>query len=122
MKKVIVMAVVGASMLVACKTSKKTAETAKVEAAPDCNGTNFSFVADIKPIMERHCTSCHGEGGADGLNLNNKSDAVKAANKGELLGTIKWHKGYPKMPAGGADQLDKATIDKIECWISNGMK
>ncbi|MFY9307462.1 MAG: cytochrome c [Bacteroidia bacterium] len=121
MKKVIVMAFAGIAIFAACKTAKKPAETVKTEKAPDCNGTNFSYVADIKPIMEQHCTSCHGEGGADGLNFNNKSDIVKAANKGELLGTIKWHSGFPQMPPNGV-QLDKASIDKIECWISNGMK
>lgn len=126
MKKILIITLVGTALITACKTAKKPTETAKTETTkaettPNCSGTNFSFEADIKPIMEQYCTSCHGYGGADGLNLNNKSDLVKAANKGELLGTIKWHKGYPKMPEGG-DQLDKSTIDKIECWISNGMK
>lgn len=126
MKKVTVAALVGIALITACKTAKKPIETAKTETqktetAPSCGGTSFSFDAHIKPIMEQYCTSCHGYAGAGGLNFNNKSDVVKAANKGELLGTIKWHKGYPKMPEGG-DQLDKASIDKIECWISNGMK
>lgn len=121
MKKIVVMAFAGLALMAACKTTTKTAETAKAEAAPNCDGTNFSYVADIKPIMEQYCTSCHGEDGAAGLNFNNKSDIVKAANKGELLGTIKWHSGFPQMPPSGV-QLTKATIDKIECWISNGMK
>ena len=45
----------------------------------------------------------------------------KAALNGELLGTIKHQKGYPKMPAF-KEKLDQASIDKIECWINNGMK
>lgn len=124
MKKILLFTVVGIVGLAACKTSKNAGtsktEPVKVEAPLNCNGTNFSFIMDIQPIMDQHCISCHGEGGADGLNFNNKSDLVKAANKGELLGTIKWHSGYPQMPPNG-DQLDKATIDKIECWIKNGM-
>lgn len=125
MKKIVLFSIIGATAIIACKTTK-IAENTKVDSEKvgvplNCNGTNFSFSTDIKPIMDQYCTSCHGEEGADGLNFNNKSDVVKAANKGELLGTIKWHGGYPQMPPNG-DQLDKATIDKIECWIYNGMK
>ena len=49
------------------------------------------------------------------------ADVKKAATKGELLGTIKHQRGFPRMPAN-AEQLDQADIDKIECWINNGMK
>ncbi len=127
MKKLVLVTLLGAAILTACKTSKKQTEIkktepAKVEAALDCSGTDFSYEKDIKPIMEQYCNSCHGYNGADGLNLMDRNDVEKIAKNGELLGTIKWKRGYPKMPAGATQQLDKATIDKIECWISNGMK
>jgi hypothetical protein len=45
----------------------------------------------------------------------------KAATNGYLLGSIKHQKGYDAMPRG-APKLTQETIDKIECWINNGMK
>jgi hypothetical protein len=48
-------------------------------------------------------------------------DIYKSAKNGELMGTIKWEKHYPQMPQQ-MDKLDDATINKIECWIINGMK
>jgi hypothetical protein len=116
MKKTIIAIITCATILGACKTPKKIAEP-----AVSCAGTNFLLQQDIIPILEKHCNSCHGYGGAGGYNFTMKEDIIKAAKNGDLLGTIKWQHGFPKMPAR-AEKLDQATIDKIECWVSNGMK
>jgi mono/diheme cytochrome c family protein len=110
-------------LVAACKTKK---ETAKTEVAPivkpalDCSTSGLTFAA-VQSIFDKHCVSCHGYGGDGGYNFLVMNDIRRAAEKGELLGTIKWHRGFPKMPAQ-ADQLDNVSINLIECWIANGMK
>lgn len=122
MKKVIIVFASVAIAVAACKTSKEgtKTETAVVKPALDCSSTGLSYTA-IKPILDGNCTSCHGYGGAGGYNFLSTADVIRAAKNGELLGTIKHAKGFRRMPEN-AEQLDQASIDKIECWINNGMK
>lgn len=122
MKKLFLVAFTGVILIFACKTKKETAKTEAVVVKPvlDCSTKGLTY-ADIKPIIDQHCTSCHGYDGADGLNFLTVVDVRKAAKEGELLGTIKHQRGFPNMPANAA-QLNQADIDKIECWVNNGMK
>jgi uncharacterized membrane protein len=110
--------ITGMILLTACKTTKTSTESKPVtETKPtpalNCGAVTTSF-ADVKSIIEQNCTSCHHD-------LDNYADIKEIAAKGELLGAIKHQAGYPKMPKN-ADQLPQATIDKIECWVNNGMK
>ena len=120
MKKIALTCFCVSLTLFACKSTKETAKIETPKPPLDCSSQGLTF-ADIKPIFDKNCISCHGYGGSDGLNFLTSADVKKAASKGELLGAIKHQKGFPKMPAK-ADQLDQASIDKIECWINNGMK
>lgn len=120
MKKVLLIAI-GVTMLWACKTKEKQAGIVKSEPVIDCNGKNFSYKADIKPIFEKYCNRCHSDGGAGGYDFTFIEDIHKSARNGELMGTIKWKRGFPKMPKRAA-RLDSTTVAKIECWIVNGMK
>ncbi|HLC82416.1 MAG TPA: cytochrome c [Bacteroidia bacterium] len=122
MKKLFLITFTSVIVISACKTSKETAKvkTAVVKPALDCKTTEITY-AEIKPIFEKNCTSCHGYGGSGGFNFLSSVDIKRAAAKGELLGAIKHESGFPRMPAR-AEQLSQADIDKIECWINNGMK
>jgi cytochrome c5 len=112
-----------ASVIFGCKTTQNsTASDVKpTTSAVDCGSQIPSYESDIKPIFDKNCNHCHGERSAGGYDLRKIADITKAANKGELLGTIKWEAYYPHMPVK-ADKLDDATIKKIECWVQNGMK
>ena len=106
----------------ACKVSKNQADTKEVVVAVvNCDTTDYSYGKDIKPIFEKHCNSCHSNGGTGGYDFTVIQDVYKSAKNGELMGTIKWERGYPNMPIG-ADKLDDVSITKIECWIAKGMK
>ena len=122
MKKGILVFAFIAIAIAACKTSKEATKTdsSVVKPALDCSASGLTL-ASIKPIIDGNCTSCHGYGGAAGYNFLSSSDIIRAGKNGELLGTIKHTRGFPAMPEN-AEQLDQASIDKIECWISNGMK
>ncbi len=109
--------------VVACKTiqeAPKTETVAVVKPVLDCSSSALTYSA-IKPILEKHCNSCHSDGGAGGYDFLVFTHVTKAGANGELLGTIKHERGFPNMPAQAA-QLDQASIDLIECWIKNGMK
>lgn len=119
MKRIIISSAIIASLLVACKSSKQTT-TAPV-AILDCSNKSVTYAADIKPIIEENCSRCHNANEKAGYNFLKIEFVKKAVADGHLLGTIKHQKGFDKMPANAA-KLDQATIDKIECWINNGMK
>jgi hypothetical protein len=121
MKKIIITTTAIALLFAACKTTKSTDKKDAVVTSPavDCSAMPVTYLTDIKPILEQHCNRCHGRAG--GYNFSIMADITRAVKKGELLGTIKWQHGFPKMPIS-APQLDAATISKVECWINNGMK
>ena len=121
MKKIILSTVILASIVAGCKTTKPTATVAPA-AALDCSSNNaLTYNGDIKAILQTHCTKCHNTNNKAGYNFLTLESVKKGVSNGELLGTIKHSKGFPKMPAFAA-KMDQATIDKIECWINNGMK
>lgn len=122
MKKLLFTTATFAMLLAACKSTKETASTSTTPKAElNCNDKALSYAADIKPILETNCNRCHNKNEKVEYNFLKFEEVKLAATKGDLLATIKHQKGYPKMPAYAA-QLDQATIDKIECWIKNGMK
>ena len=122
MKKIFFLAATVAITSAACKSSKEVSktETPVIKTPVDCSISGMTY-ASIKPILEVNCNNCHSNGGAGGFDFTVFADVKKAAQKGELLGTIKHASGFPKMPAR-SEKLDQESIDKIECWIKNGMK
>lgn len=123
MKKILYTSFIIIAIVGGCKSTKDIAKvtTPPAPAPVDCAEKVVTFNTDIKQVFEQHCISCHGYGGAGGYNFESRTDIDRAATSGDLLSTIKWMAGYPKMPAN-APQLDQATITKIECWINTGMK
>lgn len=119
MKKIIIATALITGTFISCKTPKETASVPTPQL--NCSDKTFTFNADIKPILETSCTKCHNTNNKAGFNFYTYESAKKAAESGELLGTIKHLKGFRKMPAY-AGKLDQAIIDKIECWVNNGMK
>jgi hypothetical protein len=82
----------------------------------DCT-TTVSFANDIMPIMQANCISCHDQGNASGGFDFSSYNAV-SANASAALGSMK-NSGYQLMPLGGP-ALPDSTIQKLECWITQG--
>jgi mono/diheme cytochrome c family protein len=119
MKKISISFLLIAMSVAACKTTKvDPPEPAAKAAAVDCS-KQYTYAFDIKPILEQYCTRCHGEAG--GFDFTNFEDVKSAGQKGELVGTISYAHGFPHMPAN-SPKLDQVLIDKITCWVNQGMK
>lgn len=119
MKKIFFTLLSIATIAVACKSSKETT-AATPEKQIDCGSMTVTYTNDIKSIMEANCTRCHNTNNKAGYNFQTLESVKKAGSNGFLLGTIKHEKGFKGMPYF-AGKLDAVTINKIECWIKNGM-
>ncbi len=87
-----------------------------------CDTANSTYSADVVPILQANCYSCHGNGESDGgVHLDSYNNVKDEAEEGALLGTITHASGYPPMPQGGA-QLSDCDINTIKDWIDNGMQ
>lgn len=95
------------------------------ELAPEVN-TEISFSADIIPIYNSECTSCHSSGGtAPDLTVSSAySSSLNYVNTGspensELYQRLAGLGAKPVMPPGGANQANAATV---LAWIKQGAK
>lgn len=95
------------------------------KAAPD-------FVREIRPLLEQHCTKCHGpEKQKGGLRFDTREGAFKTADSGEkaivpghatqslLLKLVASRKADERMPPKG-DPLSAAQVDLLRRWIEAG--
>ncbi len=90
--------------------------------APGCDTVNMTFSADIVPIMQAHCNSCHNTTTANaGVNMENYNGVKLIADNGTLVGTITHASGFSPMPQG-KPKLAACDIDKIKAWIEQGTK
>jgi hypothetical protein len=80
-----------------------------------CSDT-ISFSNDVLPIIQNNCTGCHdNSNGYTFTNHQNISDSYAA-----IVGSMKGV-GYQLMPQGGP-ALPDSVIQKIQCWVNQGMK
>lgn len=97
-----------------------------------------SYSADVKPILELKCLSCHSEGGEGyaktGLNMQSYEDLMSGTRLGPVivpgdalsstLVILVEGRGDPsiKMPHGAKDGLTDQEIAVIRTWIDQGAK
>jgi cytochrome c553 len=85
-----------------------------------CNSTNMTYSANIKPILQNNCFSCHGNGlSENGINFDTYAGVKAVADNGKLIGAITHASGFSPMPQGGA-KLSDCDINKIKDWINRG--
>jgi len=99
---------------------------------PVCGGETIDFRKDIEPIMQKHCTRCHGaEKRKGGLLLNARKAALLPADSGraaivpgdahksELLRRVLSLDKDERMPPAG-DRLTASEIARLRAWIEQG--
>ena len=88
----------------------------------ECITTNMSYAANIQPIIQTNCYTCHSVSAAPAngnIILEGYSEIKKYATSGQLVGAIKWQSGYSPMPKD-RPQLSDCNIAKIESWVNAG--
>ena len=80
-----------------------------------CSDT-ISFSNDVLPIIQNNCTGCHDN--SNGYTLTNHQNISE--NYAAIVGSMKGQ-GFKLMPDGGP-ALPDSLIQKIECWVNQGMK
>jgi hypothetical protein len=123
MKKLFICLSVISLFLIGCS---KTNEVAESKNAPpnaggsrgNCDTIYMRYNADVKPILQANCYSCHGNGMAEsGITLDAYANVKRLADAGTLLGVITHASGYPHMPYQ-KPKLSDCDINKIRDWIN----
>lgn len=100
--------------LSSCKSKKVTTSSTKCASSP-------TYTADIKPIFDASCMPCHSaEKRKHNIDVSSYASSKEAAKSKSLLGSIKHEVGYDAMPLKH-DKLSDVQIEKVACWIQNGM-
>ena len=108
------------TIVIAVSCSKSNEEDLAPPATSGCNTVNMTYSADVVPILQANCYSCHGDGGKDGgVNLDTYENVKDEADGGALLGTITHSSGFPPMPENGG-KLSDCDINIIRDWINHG--
>ena len=88
---------------------------------------NELFETEIKPIFLNNCTSCHNSTNSiAGVILEDYESIVEniTHSMSEIkAGTMPYDEDFtPAINSSLIDVLNDTLIDKIECWILNGME
>ncbi len=112
-----------------CSCSKSNEEEIDPPPPPggnpgNCDTANMKYTANIVPILQANCYSCHGtasSSGGNGIVLEGYANLKAKADAGTLIGVITHAAGFPAMPQNGP-KLSACNINKIRSWINNGTK
>ena len=97
----------------------------KYEKISGCDTTNVKFSTTIKPILQNHCYTCHGQSqyltNGNGKNLEIFDSLKIFVNSGQLVKAVNWSdpSNVPTMPQGGPKLAD-CDIQQVEKWVLDG--
>lgn len=87
-----------------------------------CDTVDVTYSADILPIIQSACYSCHDDANNfGGISVEGHAKLQTFALNGALLGTIKREAGWSPMPKNQGP-LPDCEIEKIEVWVLDGAK
>lgn len=79
-----------------------------------------TFNANVLPLLNSRCNSCHGGvAPSGGINLTTYPEVMKYVNNGSLMGSINHASGYSAMPKNSG-KLKTCEIETIQTWIDAG--
>jgi mono/diheme cytochrome c family protein len=95
-----------------------------------CDTTSVSYAADIAPILQQNCYSCHGNGntgGSGGILLEGYANLGTYIANGQLAGDVSAPSGASGGPGAtgmpyGGPQLPSCELNKILAWIHQGVQ
>ena len=122
MKKSILPFLVLAYCLAGCYYDSEEALLGKPGTNTACDTTITNFAAQVKPILQSNCYSCHSNSRAladgSGIRLQDYADVKIYAANGTLVRSIEHTSNYPMPKNGGT--LSSCDIKTIKTWISRG--
>jgi cytochrome c553 len=125
MKKVFLtlmaLAIVCCTLIISCSKNNEQEITNPGNGGGNtCDTASMTYNANVLPIIQANCYSCHGNGNANGgVSLGNYASLKTQVDNGNLIGAITHASGYTPMPQGGA-KLSDCNINKIKAWIARG--
>lgn len=125
MKKIFVGLSIISFFMASCSKTNEEIESKKSAGNSDgtpgnCDTTNMKYAANVQPILQANCYSCHGNGlSQNGVSLDTYNQVKQQANNGNLIGVITHASGYPAMPFG-RPKLSDCDINKIKDWVARG--
>lgn len=82
--------------------------------------TTSTFSANILPLLNNRCNSCHsGSSPSGGIVLTSYTEVIKYVNNGSLMGSINHASGYSSMPKN-SNKMSSCEIGTIQKWIDSG--
>jgi hypothetical protein len=87
-----------------------------------CDTAGMTYSANVVPILQENCYSCHGNGntaGSGGILLQGYSNLKTYAANGQLVGNVTHAPGYVPMPYG-LPKLPDCEVNTIVDWVNNG--
>jgi hypothetical protein len=87
-----------------------------IDSINSCDTANMSFKTDVYPVISASCVGCHSN---SGFSLEGYDNVKK--NSVRMMKAIEHQSGAPAMPQGGS-KLPDCTINKLNAWISQGLK
>jgi len=114
----------GAAVIVvgiAASCTKKSEDVLKAQqGGGTCDTSNMQYTANVLPILQANCYSCHANGIVNGgVTLDGYSNVAIQVSNGNLVGAITHAPGYVPMPFDGG-KLSDCDIAKIQAWINEG--
>lgn len=85
-----------------------------------CDSTAFKFAADIQPIINSACVSCHKTGNFYTVKLETYAEIKAVADDGRLFGTANRSPGFEPMPPIQFPKTDDCKLAKIRRWVEAG--
>lgn len=87
-----------------------------------CDTVGMQYTANVVPILQENCYSCHGTGntaGSGGILLEGFANIKPYATNGQLVGNVTHAPGYVPMPYG-LPKLPDCEVNTIVDWVNNG--
>ena len=85
-----------------------------------CDTTNVTYSLVISPIIQQHCSECHGgDAIISGIPLDGYDNLKGMVDAQRLIGAIRHQNGFSFMPKD-LPALAECDIEKIEHWVALG--
>ena len=117
---ILILAFIGSLALSSCYYDTEEELYPTAVPAGNCDSIKGEYSAEVEPIINLQCRSCHNDGFASGgVNLQDYEDVKNSVLNGTLLKSIKHEAGASPMPQG-APKLDECDIVAFEKWAGAG--